>query len=428
MTQRPIDIQKTDLHTIWHPFTLSKEQSIPIVKGNGALLYDENDNVYIDAISSWWVNLHGHSHPYIAQKVKEQFDALDHVIFAGFTHPPAVQLARRILKLLPGKPSRLYFSDNGSTAVEVAIKLAVHYHHIKGSPAPKIIAFKHSYHGDTFGAMSVSERDVFTLPFQSMLFDVEYIDPPFPGKKQDSLDQLRSLLEKKKVAAFIFEPLVQGTSGMLMYEPSGLDPLVELCKEHGTLTIADEVMTGFGRTGKMFATDHLNNSPDLICLSKGLTGGTLPMGITSCTEKVFKTFEPGNKHKTFFHGHSFTGNPLACSASLASLDLLQEENTQKSIKNITRKHREFDQSIQSHPMVQTTRQRGTIFALEVKNPRGTSYFSHLRETLYRSFLERGVLLRPLGNTVYILPPYCITGDQLDKVYKTVKEVLDILKI
>ncbi|MFS8562913.1 MAG: adenosylmethionine--8-amino-7-oxononanoate transaminase [Rhabdochlamydiaceae bacterium] len=300
---------------------------IPIIRAQGVYLYAEDGSRYLDAISSWWVNLHGHAHPYIAQKIKSQAEVLEHVIFADFTHRPAVELASRLILLLPRAMSKVFYSDNGSTAVEVALKIALQYWHNQKIPKSKVICFKSSYHGDTFGAMSAAGRNEFNKPFWQKLFDVESIDPPLKGQEELSLSQLQSILDQGNTACFIFEPLVLGSGGMIIYPPNGLDRLIQCCKEHQVLTIADEVMTGFGRTGTLFACEQLQEKPDLICLSKGLTGGFLPLGVTACTEEIFSAFLGNQLTQAFLHGHSYTANPLACSSALASLDLLLENTS-----------------------------------------------------------------------------------------------------
>src|ERR1035437_745068 len=320
-----------DKKVIWHPYTQHGlfPDSIGVVKAKGAYLVDEKGKKYIDAFSSWWTCIHGHSHPYIAKKVSAQLKKLEHVIFAGFTHEPAVELAERLLKKLPKNQKKIFFSDNGSTAVEVAIKMSFQYWHNKGTPKIKIIAFKNGYHGDTFGAMSVSERGAFSKPFEHNLFEVIFIDAPVKGKEKEAVSSIRNQVSKfkDKIAAFIFEPLVQGVAGMVLHDADALSEMIRICRENNILTIADEVFTGFGRTGKFFATDYISEKPDIICLSKGLTGGTMAMGITSCTEKIFNVFLSENRMRTLFHGHSFTANPVACSASLASLGLMEKKST-----------------------------------------------------------------------------------------------------
>jgi adenosylmethionine---8-amino-7-oxononanoate aminotransferase len=423
-----MSLSERDAKVIWHPFTQMKNATpaIPIVRGEGALLFDENCNTFIDGVSSWWVNLHGHSHPYIAQKVSEQLTTLEHVIFAGFTHKPAIELAEKLLEILPQNQSRIFYSDNGSTAVEVAIKMALQYWHNSGKPRKKIVAFQNSYHGDTFGAMSVSGRDAFTKPFHPLLFDVDFIDAPEKGKEETAIKQLKEIIAKEEIAAFIFEPLVQGTAGMKMHSPEALDKLITICKNAGILTIADEVMTGFGRTGKLFASHYLQNQPDLMCLSKGLTGGTMALGVTTCANNIYEAFLSDDKFKTFFHGHSYTANPLSCSAALASYELLISEETQQNIQRISKQHDAFLKQIFQHPQVDEARQQGTIIAIEIKTGNTSSYFSNIRDFLYNFFIEKGILLRPLGNIIYIIPPYCITDLQLETIYNAIKEVLDIL--
>ncbi|MNK20178.1 Adenosylmethionine-8-amino-7-oxononanoate aminotransferase [compost metagenome] len=413
-----------DAQVIWHPYTQMKNPlpHIPIVSGEGVYLFDEAGKKYIDAVSSWWVNIHGHAHPYIAAKVAEQLNTLEHVIFAGFTHEPAVRLAERLLPLLPGKQSKAFYSDNGSTAVEVALKMCLQYWVNTGKQdRKKIIAFKEAYHGDTFGAMSVSGRSIFTDPFNQLLFDVEFIDLP----NAQNIEQLKSRINylSNEVACFIFEPMVLGASGMLMYEAQYLDQLLESCQKHGILTIADEVMTGFGRTGRYFSCEALANKPDIFCLSKGLTGGTMPLGITTCNATIFDGFLSDDKLKTLYHGHSFTANPVACAASLASLDILLSPETLQNIQRVEAQHRGFAESIKGHPKLKAIRQAGTILVMEWETGDDTSYLSGLRDKLYLYFLERGIVLRPLGNILYILPPYVISNEDLAYIYQTILQAL-----
>lgn len=414
-----------DKKVIWHPYTQMKDAQnpIPIVSGEGVYLFDENGNKYIDAVSSWWVNIHGHAHPYIAEKVSTQLKQLEHVIFAGFTHEPAVLLAERLLPLLPGKQDKIFYSDNGSTAVEVALKMCLQYWNNKGNThKKKVLAFKDAYHGDTFGAMSVSGRSIFTNPFNDLLFDVEFIDLP----NADNIVELQTKISqiKNQLCCFIFEPLILGAGGMLMYEAKYLDELLKACVENDILTIADEVMTGFGRTGTYFACEQLTQKPDLFCLSKGLTGGTMPLGVTSCNEKIFKAFLSDDKLKTLYHGHSFTANPVACAASLASLDILLADETLANIKRVEAKHHEFFEQIKNHPKVRTLRQTGTIIVIEWETGNDTSYLSGLRDQLYNYFLDKGIILRPLGNIIYILPPYVISNDDLAYIYTSIQQALD----
>ncbi|RNI29010.1 adenosylmethionine--8-amino-7-oxononanoate transaminase [Rufibacter latericius] len=412
-----------DQQVNWHPYTQMQTAPPPIgiVRAEGAVLYAEDGTEYIDAVSSWWVNIHGHAHPHIAERVSQQLRTLEHVIFAGFTHAPAVELSERLLKLLPQNQAKVFYSDNGSTAVEVALKMALQFWHNQGINKTKIIALEGSYHGDTFGAMSVSERSVFTRPFQQYLFDVEFLPVPVPGKEEQTLAQLETLLQQEDIAAFIFEPLVLGTTGMVMYTPEVLSKMMALCRSRGVLVIADEVMTGFGRTGKRFACDYVNEVPDLMCFSKGITGGTMALGVTTCSKTIFDSFLSDDKTKALFHGHSYTANPVACAASLASLDLVEDESFLENLDRISASHSAFAQSLVGLPGIKSCRQTGTILAIEFEVGE-TTYFHSLRDQLYNLALENGVLLRPLGNIVYVLPPYCITQAQLEKVYDVLEQM------
>jgi len=418
-----MSLVERDLNVIWHPYTQMKtaQPPVPIVRGEGACVYDEDGKKYIDAVSSWWVNIHGHAHPHIAKKVAEQLNKLEHVIFAGFTHEGAVELAERLLKLLPDNQEKAFYSDNGSTAIEVAIKMCLQYWHNQGQARTKILAFNNAYHGDTFGAMAVSGRSAFTAAFDTLLFEVEFIDLP----NAENISHLKSQIShlKQELACFIFEPLVQGAGGMIMYQAEYLDQLMAHCRKEDVLTIDDEVFTGFGRTGKPFACYHLTEKPDIMCFSKGLTGGTMALGLTTCTSRIYDAFLSDDRLKTLFHGHSFTANPVACAAALASMDLFTDPSTQQNIDRIAAAHSAFRERIANHPKVRTIRQTGAIVALEWETGNDTSYFSSLRDNLYNYFLDAGIILRPLGNTVYVLPPYCITNDDLNYVYQKIEQAL-----
>ncbi|RVU01052.1 adenosylmethionine--8-amino-7-oxononanoate transaminase [Mucilaginibacter limnophilus] len=421
-----MNLTERDKKVIWHPYTQMQTAlpHIPIVRGEGTCVYDADEKKYIDAVSSWWVNIHGHAHPYIAQKVAEQLTKLEHVIFAGFTHEPAVELAERLLAILPPNQQKVFYSDNGSTAVEVAIKMCLQYWHNKGEQRTKILAFKNAYHGDTFGAMSVSGRSAFTAAFDSLLFEVEFIDLP----DKDNIDSLKSQVSnlKSELACFIFEPLVQGSAGMIMYEAEYLNELISHCREEGVLTIDDEVFTGFGRTGKPFACNHLTEQPDIMCFSKGITGGTMAFGLTTCTQDIYDAFLSEDKLKTLFHGHSYTANPVACAASLASLDLFLAPGTTQNIQRIADSHAIFAEKIKLHHKIKNVRQTGTILAMEWETGNNTSYFSSLRDTLYKYFLDAGIIMRPLGNIIYILPPYCITDAELAYIYSKIEDALEAI--
>lgn len=393
-------------------------------RAEGVNLYTSGGKRIIDVISSWWVNIHGHSHPYIAKAIAEQATRLEHVIFAGFTHEPAIRLAERLLEILPDNQEKIFFSDNGSTATEVGIKMAFQYFHNQGVEKKKIIAIDGAYHGDTFGAMSVGDRGPFTAPFDPYLFEVEFIDFPEKEKEDEVWKRFVAIIETGEVASFIFEPLVQGASGMRFYSAELLDRMIAFAQQHDVICISDEVMTGFGRLGTLFAADQLENKPDIICLSKGLTGGVLPMGVTSCTEKIQEAYRTNDLMKTFFHGHSFTGNPMICAAANASLDLLLTEECESNRNRINQRHQEFQERIKGHPMVRNSRVKGTILAFDINTEKDTSYFNEARHHLYPYFIDKGLLIRPLGNVIYLIPPYIISDEELEYVYSTIMDFLD----
>lgn len=421
----PNELQKRDRAVNWHPYTQMKtaDDAIPIVKGKGVYLYDNEGKKYIDAVSSWWVTLHGHANEHIAERVYSQLNTLEQVIFAGFTHEPAIQLSENLLKLLPDNQEKVFYSDNGSTAVEVALKMSIQHAYNQGKSKTKILAFKDAYHGDTFGAMSVSGRSIWTQPFGEMLFEVIFIDTP----NSENLEELKIRIEgfADDVACFIYEPLIQGAAGMLVHHAEDLSNLMKFCREKEIILVQDEVFTGFGRTGKLFAANHLSEQPDIMCFSKGLTGGTMPMGITTCSEVIFNAFLSDDKYKTLFHGHSFTANPLACAAALASMELLLQQDTQLAIERISQQHADFTKILQQHEKVENVRQMGTILAWELKTDQGTSYFNETGKKIYNEFLSRGIIMRPLGNVMYLVPPYCITSEELDFIYENIIDVLNL---
>ena len=419
--------QKDKLYN-WHPYTQHKTAAdFPtIVKGKDSLLWDENGKEYIDAIASWWVNPFGHSNEIIAEAIYKQLTTLEHVLFGGFTHNKAVELSEKVLSILPSNQKKVFYSDNGSTAVEIAIKTALQFFYNKDERRTKIIAFEDAFHGDTFGAMAASGISFFTEAFQGSLLEVVRIPVPTAENEEEVLIQLESLLQSNDFAAFIFEPLVLGAAGMVMYRPSALDKLIAICKKHQVFVIADEVMTGFGKTGKTFACNYLTQKPDMMCLSKALTGGTIPMAITTFTQEIFDGFYSDDVNKALFHGHTFTANPTGCAAALASIQLLENDKIQENIKQIHESHLAFQQKIKEHPKVKTTRVLGVIFALEIKTEGQESYYGNLRNKLYNFFIENGIILRPVGNIVYILPPYIITQEQLNKVYQTIEKALEIV--
>lgn len=416
--------QRDQLHN-WHPYTQHKTSlpAVAIVKGEGALLWDEHGKEYIDAIASWWVNPYGHSNRYLADAIYKQLTTLEHVLFGGFTHEPAVVLSEKLMRILPSNQAKLFYSDNGSTAVEVAIKVALQYHYNQGQPKSKILAFENAFHGDTFAAMAASGISFFTEAFQGSLLEVVRVPLPTAGNEAQAMAIFEELVQTGEFAAFIFEPLVQGAAGMIMYEAAVLDNYLALCKKHQLLSIADEVMTGFGKTGRNFACDYLTHQPDMLCLSKALTGGTIPMSITTFTQELFDAFYSDDTSKALFHGHTFTANPTGCAAAIASLELLESAEIQQQIQQINLQQLAFQQRIAQHPRVKNTRVLGIIFALEIKTESDQSYYGALRNKLYAYFLNQGVILRPVGATIYILPPYVITSQQLQKIHQVIENAL-----
>ena len=418
-------LKELDRALVWHPYTQEKTagENLLIVKGEGAYLFDENGNRYLDATASWWTNTHGHSHPYIAQKLFEQASTLEHVIFAGYTHEPAIRLAEKLQSYLPENQQKFFYSDNGSTAVEVALKMAFQFWFNQGETRTTVLAFENAYHGDTFGAMSVSARGLFTDPFKPLLFDVVTI--PIPTKENITalLLQIDELLQQQKIASFIYEPLVQGSHGLNIYEADLLNDVLAKLQSANVPLIADEVFTGFGRTGKFLASDFIETKPDIFCFSKGLTAGVLPLGLTTSSQKIYDIFFSNDKTKTLFHGHSFSGNPIGCSAALASLEVFEQEKTLERIARIEKQHARFIPRLASHKNVANIAQQGTILRFEVVNSTKTSYTNPLKENAISFYRERGVMIRPLGNVIYFLPPYCVSESDLELLYKTTEDFL-----
>lgn len=419
-------LQERDKKHLWHPLKQHQThpESLAIVKAKGCLLTDENGNEYIDAISSWYTCMFGHCNDFITSKVYQQMQTLDQVMFSDFTHEPAIKLSEELIKILPKGQNRIFFNDNGSTAVEAGIKMALQYYFNLGEKRNTFIAFENGFHGDTFGAMSVSGLSVYNGPFEEFLMDVKRIPTPNGKNHQEILQKLEEYTNNYKIAGFIYEPIIQGAAGMQIHDAQGLNEILKLLKAKNILTIADEVMTGFGKTGRNFASDFIETKPDIICLSKALTAGLLPMSITSCTEKIYIAFLSNQMAKGFFHCHTYSANPIACAAANAAIELLQTAEIQQKIKEISASHQQFQERIQKHPKVKTTRCQGVIFALDL-NTKEQRYGS-LRDKLLTFFMEKGVFLRPLGNTIYIQPPYIITQKELQKVYKTIEESLDII--
>jgi adenosylmethionine---8-amino-7-oxononanoate aminotransferase len=420
---------------LWYPYTQAKTAPDPlkVKSAQGVWLELKTGERILDCISSWWVNLHGHAHPHIAEAIYQQAKCLEHVIFAGFTHDPAEQLAERLVSRLPTGLTRVFYSDNGSTAIEVALKMAYQYWANQGQPRTTFLAFEGSYHGDTFGAMAVGARSLFTQAFTPLLFDVAFIPYPATYLKDDSaaqreqaiLQQLQQTLAQQPegYAGIILEPLVQGSGGMQMCRPQFLQQLQQIAKAHNTLLIFDEVMTGFGRTGDWFACTKAEVTPDIICLSKGITGGFLPLAVTVCTETLYDAFYSDDPQKTLYHGHSYAANPLGCAAALASLDLMVEHEA--AFQQMEAQHKTHLAKLDHHPRLKNLRVTGTIAAMDLVTEH-PGYLSELSLEIRKRGVAQGLLLRPLGNVLYIMPPYCITEEELAFIYRGITTILDAL--
>ena len=421
-------------HT-WHPYTQAQTAPapLPIVRGEGVFLFTEDGRKLLDGISSWWVNIHGHAHPKLNAALAAQAAKIEHVLFAGCTHAPAVELAERLTQILPAGLTRIFYSDNGSTAVEAAIKMALQYWRNRGEmQRTRLITLDHAYHGDTVGAMSASADSVFTRPFSPLLFSVSRAHTPYChrcplGLQRASchIDCLSSLeqqlaVRNDTIAAVLVEPMLQGAGGMIVWPKEFLAGVRQLCDRYGVLMIADEVLTGFGRTGRMFACEHADVRPDIICLSKALTAGYLPMGVTASTEAIYQAFLSDDRTKTFFHGHSYTANPLACALAIASLDLFAETNPLAAVARIEKQMQDGFAALQNLPIVEDVRVIGGVGVLELK---GDGYLDILGPRLSAAFLDRGLLLRPLGNVLYFMPPYVITEDQTQWAIEQIQTVL-----
>jgi adenosylmethionine-8-amino-7-oxononanoate aminotransferase len=437
-----------DLDCIWHPYTQMKEcQNLPpilIKKAKGVKLYDEKGDFYFDTISSWWCNVHGHNHPRIEAAIKRQLTSLDHVLFAGFTHKPAILLAEKLLSIAPGNLVKIFFSDNGSTSVEVALKMSFQYwHNIKKVRKRRFVCLDYAYHGDTIGAMSISGVSLFNEIFRPLFFPSFKVPAPYcyrcpKGKRWPSCDiecigPLERLLKKRgnEIAALIIEPLVLAAGGMIIYPVEYLQRAGEFAKKYNVHLILDEVATGFGRTGKMFACEYAEIRPDFICLSKGVTSGTLPLGLTLTTKRIYQAFYADyEKKKTFYHGHTYTANPMSCSAALASLKIFEMENTLHKIRKLIPKFYKGLERFRALPLVGDVRFLGLIGAVELVKDKGTKKLFSLKERIglkiYKRGLEEGLILRPLGNIIYLYLPLCITEGEMSIILeKTFNVVADI---
>ena len=420
------NLSTRDKKHLWHPLTQHKlnKRQLAIVRAKDALLFDEDGKEYIDGIASWYTVMYGHSNKYIVSAMTKQMNKLDFVMFSGLTHEPAIELSEKLMEILPKNQAKIFFNDNGSTAIEAAIKMALQFYHNNGELRDTLIAFEDGFHGDTFGAMSASGLSSYNGPFEDFLLKVVRIPTP----QDDNIDEVKNLLthilKKNKCAAFVFEPLVQGAAGMRFHSTKGLDELIDICQKNNVLSIADEIMTGFGKTGKNFASDYLENKPDIICLSKALTAGMFPLSITSCSKAVFNRFLSDEVHKGFFHAHTFSAHPIGCAAALASIELLNSPDIVERRKYIESCHNSFATIIEKHKKVGNVRVIGVILAIDLSIQ--MERYGNLRDDLYDFFVEKGVLLRPLGNTIYVLPPYVITNSELQKIYDTITAALETI--
>ncbi len=414
-----------DSKAIWHPLTQHKTHryTLPIVKAEGALLYDEDGHAYLDAISSWYTAMYGHCHKKLSQAIAKQAKNLDQVIFSGFTHEPAVKLAEKLISILPNGFSKIFFNDNGSTATEIGIKMALQYHHNQKQDRDTILAFEEGFHGDTFGAMSVSGLSVYNGAFEEHFIKVLRLPKPDGSNNTKVLQKLKELNENHAIAGFIYEPLIQGAAGMKTYDKSGLNAIIDFCKNQDIICIADEVMTGFGKTGTCFASEQIELKPDVICLSKALTAGMIPMGATACQAFIYEAFYSDDVSKGLFHAHTYSGNPLACAVALEAIKLYESAQIQQNILHICEAHHKFKKDIENHPKIKSIRHLGVIFAVDLDL--NIERYSDMRDKIYNFFMERGIYLRPLGETIYIVPPYIINRRELSKIYNAFREALEV---
>ncbi|APG60581.1 adenosylmethionine--8-amino-7-oxononanoate transaminase [Christiangramia salexigens] len=417
------DLRDRDKKHLWHPLTQHKisPDMLPIVSAKGCILKDDRGNEYIDAISSWYTSVYGHCNELITERVAAQMKNLDQVVFSGFTHQPAIELSEALIEVLPAGQEKLFFNDNGSTATEIGIKMALQYHHNLGNDRKKMLAFEEGFHGDTFGAMSVSGLSVYNGAFEDHFIEVERIPVPTGKNNHEVIEQLKMLLSQNNIAGFIYEPLVQGAAAMKFHDAEGLNEILKICRKNEVILVADEVMTGFGKTGKYFASDYIEEKPDVVCMSKALTAGLLPMGLTSCSAKIYDAFYSDEIAKGLFHGHTYTANPLACAAALAGLNILRSSEIQDSIREISEKNTAFAERLSKNKKVKNARSIGVIMAFELDVE--TDRYGSLRNELFKYFMDNGVFLRPLGNTIYIVPPYVISKDEIERVYSVIESSL-----
>ncbi len=412
---------------VWHPFHQhGLGEEIPLVThAEGAVLFTADGRRVVDAISRWWVTTHGHCHPRIMAAIRQQSEQLDQLIFAGWTHQPAEDLARALVAMMPRPLDYVFFSDSGSTSVEVALKMALGFHAHRGDPRHRIVVMEHSYHGDTIGGMSVGARGVFNRAYASLLFDVATVPFPSAGKEQACLDALERICAQGDTAAFIVEPLLLGAGGMLIYPAHILAEMRKICGVHGVLFIADEVMTAWGRTGTLLACEQAGIVPDILCLSKGLTGGSLPLAVTMATPPIYESHYSPDRSRQFFHSSSYTANPIACAAANANLAIWREEPVLDRIRLLQQRQADALGGLEGNGKIANVRQLGTVTAMDAVSP-SEGYLSDLAPALKAAFSARSILLRPLGNTIYVMPPFCIEAEDLAATYQAIGEVIALL--
>jgi adenosylmethionine-8-amino-7-oxononanoate aminotransferase len=413
---------------IWHPFTQHALQPAmtKIARAEGAWLETAGGVRIFDGISSWWVVTHGHNHPRIVSAIQKQAAVLDQVIFAGFTHEPAEEVAHRLIAMAPPGLAYVFFSDSGSTSVEVALKMALGYFKNRGEPRPRIAALEHAYHGDTVGTMSAGARGVFNEAYEPLLFEAVRIPFPRAGQEQATLDSFEAICRTDPPAALIVEPLILGAGGMLIYEPRVLSELKRICDVFGVLLIADEVMTGFGRTGTLFACEQAGIAPDILCLAKGLTGGAIPLAVTLCKPAIFEAHYAPDRARMFYHSSSYTANPIACAAAAANLDIWASEPVRERVASLAAWQSAQLEPLKKDDRFSDVRQLGTIAALDLR-VKDAGYLAGVATELYNFFLDRRLLLRPLGNTIYVMPPYCTTANELDQAYAAIAEAAALVQ-
>jgi adenosylmethionine-8-amino-7-oxononanoate aminotransferase len=417
--------QPGSISPVWHPFTQHAVEPVTtkIVKTDGAYLIDEHGHAILDAISSWWVITHGHRHPAITEAIQTASAKFDQIIFAEYTHEPAETLARGLITLAPPGLAHVFYSDSGSTSVEVALKMALGFFHNIGTPRSRIVVMEHSYHGDTIGTMSAGQRGVFNAAYEPLLFGVERIPFPRPGHEQETLDTFERLCRGGQIAALLIEPLVLGAGGMRMYPPHLLSELKRIAERYGSLFILDEVMTGWGRTGTLFACEQTDIAPDILCLSKGITGGALPLAATLCSTEIFVAHLSTDRSRMFFHSSSYTANPIACAAAVANLAIWQNEPVAARIKVLEGMHRDRLRRFHTDARFINVRQAGTIAALDLNVPK-SGYLADVGPKLRSFFRQKNLVIRPLGNVIYLMPPYCVTSADLDAAYSAIDEAAD----